>query len=197
MNYYILRHQYAPGAYVDGDVEFEPSITGYYKAGAPIDLVDRRVSVRLDKLVRKLKVDFFHTTNGAFFASTPLATVIASHQRNLVFVPANVTYHNGKPAEQSFSLVHANDRVDCFDYQESVYAGKPLILQRLERGEDPSTVPVKVPQSISIDEARAIDQHFFFLKNVALVDPVISEVLAKPMQAGKFVVRLEPAETQP
>lgn len=30
MNYQILRHQYATGAYVDGDVEFKPSITDYY-----------------------------------------------------------------------------------------------------------------------------------------------------------------------
>lgn len=191
MTYHILRHQYASGAYVDGDVQFEPAITDYYKPGSPVELGDRRVSVRLDKLVRKLKVDFFHTTNGAFFASTPLAALIASHQRNLVLLPATVTYHDGKPADQNFSLVHANDRADCFHYQKSLYAGKPLILQRLERGEDPGTVPVKVPQSISIDETRAIDRHFFLLKNVALIDPVVSETLAESIKAGKFVVRLE------
>lgn len=190
-----MRHQYAPASYVDGDVEFEPPIAGYYRPGSPIDLAGRRVSVRLDKLVRKLKVDFFHTTNGAFFASSQLATLIASHQPSLILLPAEVTYHNGKPAEQSFSLIHLNDRVDCFDYQQSAYAGKPLILQRLARGEDPNTVPVKVPQSISIDENRANGEHFFFLKNVALVDPILSEVLADSIRSGKFVVRIESTET--
>lgn len=164
MKYYILRHQYVPNSYVDGDVTFEPPISEYYRPGSTINLKDRHVSVRLDKIIRKLKVDFFHTTSGAFFAYQPLAALIAARQSSLLSLPTTVTYHNSKPVEKDFCLIHMDNRVDCFDYQKSVYAGKPLILQRIERSEDPETILVKSHNQFPSTKLALMAKISFFSK---------------------------------
>lgn len=193
MNYYLLRHEYPEDGFIDGDVAFSPPLAGYYQVGTPLDTSGLSVSVKLDKLVKKLKVDFFLTTSGAFFASEQLADLLLQFQGNLKTAPADVRYHNGKPVEKTYRLVHVDQRLECFDYRNSLYAGKPLVLQRLDRGEDPSSFLVKGLQSPVIDEGRAEGAHFFFVKNVILIDPIVSQDLVDAMRSAGLFIRTEPS----
>lgn len=191
MKHYLLWHEYPEEGFIDGDVAFSPPLPGYYQVGTPLDTRGLSVSVKLDKLVKKLKVDFFLTTSGAFFASEQLADLLQQFQSNLKTVPAEVCYHNGKPVERAFRLVHVDQRLECFDYRNSLYAGKPLVLQRLERGEDMSSFLVKGLQSVAIDESRTEGAHFFFVKNVILIDPIVSQDLVDAMRAAGLFIRAE------
>lgn len=191
MKRYLLRHEYSEEGFIDGDVAFSPPLPGYYQVGAPLDTSGLSVSVKLDKLVKKLKVDLFLTTSGAFFASEQLADLLQQFQCNLKTVPAEVRYHNGKPVEKAFRLVHADQRLECFDYRNSLYAGKPLVLQRLERGEDMSSFLVKGLQSVAIDESRTEGADFFFVKNVLLIDPIVSQDLVDAMKNAGLFIRAE------
>ncbi|PTB21038.1 hypothetical protein C9I57_09965 [Trinickia symbiotica] len=191
MRYFLLRHEYSDSGYVDGDVAFIPPLTGYYQAGTPLEVGDRAVSVTMDKAVRKLKADFFLTTSGAFFAAEKLATLLKRYQNDLRIIPAHTSYSSGRATEKRYMLVHANRRLPCFDYRRSEYAGKALALQRLERGESADAFLVKGVQALAIDEKFAVGANFFFIKNVVLIDPVVSESLEKEIREQKFNVRLE------
>lgn len=191
MRYFLLRHEYPDSGYVDGDVAFIPPLAGYYQAGARLEVGGRAVSVRMDKAVRKLKADFFLTTSGAFFASEELAVLLKQYQSDLRLIPAETCYLSGKATEKRYMLVHANRRLPCFDYRRSEYAGKTLALQRLERGESADTFMVKGIQKVVIDEKSTDEANFFFVKNVALIDPIVSESLENAMRDRKFNVRLE------
>ncbi|WP_197342674.1 hypothetical protein [Ralstonia solanacearum] len=191
MNYFLLRHEYPEGGYIDGDVAFDPPLENYYRVGEPVDVNKRIILVTMDKAVRKLKVDFFLTTSGAFFASEEFAQLLKLHQANLKIVPAETRYASGKPTEKRYCLVHADYRLPAFDYQQSQYAGKGLTLQRLERGESPDSFLVKGVQLIVIDEERAAGQHYFFLKNVALIDPIVSNEIMHEIRDRNLNVPLD------
>lgn len=79
--------------------------------------------------------------------------------------------------------------------QRSQYAGKGLALQRLERGESPDSFLAKGVQSIVIDEERAAGHHYFFLKNVALIDPIVSSELVHAIRDRVLNVPLESLST--
>ena len=190
MNYFSLKHEYPNSGYIDGDVTFVPPLPDYYQVGAPYDLANRSISVKMDKAVKKLKVDFFLTTSGAFFASEPLAALLLQHQPDLQTYSAETTYFGGKATEKQYRLVHAARRVPCFDYEHSEYAGKALTLQRLARGEDPQTILVKGIQAIVIDEKNSGGANFFFLSNVLYIDPFVSESLASAIREQGLVVHL-------
>jgi hypothetical protein len=191
VRYFLLHHEYPQEGFVDGDIAFSPPLPGYYQVGVPLDTNGLAVSVKLDKLVKKLRVDFFLTTGGAFFASDALADLLVRRQSDVRTIPAEVRYHDGKPTEKRFRLVHVDQRLDCFDYRNSQYAGKPLFTQRLERGEDLSKFLVKGVQEVVIDEARTKGEDFFFLQNVFLIDPVVSKELVDAMRAEGLRVRAE------
>ena len=82
MEYFLLRHEYSKPDYISGSVVFNPPLDNYYKIGKDLPSGEIAISLKMDKLIRKLKVDFFLTTCGAFFASTELAHLIQTHQKN-------------------------------------------------------------------------------------------------------------------
>ncbi len=131
------------------------------------------------------------TTSGAFFASAELAALLKLHKCDVQIIQADTRYFNGKNTEKTYFLVHAEQRLSCFDYQQSEYAGKALVLERLAQGEHPDSFLVKGVRSVVIDEKCAADADFFFLKNVVLVDPIVSETLAKSMLNDRLKVHLE------
>lgn len=76
-----------------------------------------------------------------------------------------------------------------------MYAGKALINQRLERGEDANKILVKGVQSVVIVEEKLGGRDFFFLKNVLLIDPIVSERMAKKIMSKKLNVSMSPVST--
>lgn len=66
MTYFFLNHQNPKGGFVDGDVTFDPPLTDYYYNGQPLPGDAKSVTVVMDKAVKRLKVDLFLTTSGAF-----------------------------------------------------------------------------------------------------------------------------------
>jgi len=202
MKYFLLRHEY-PNRFINGNVKFTPpfekeSITGgYYRVGFPLDLAHRTISVTMDSFyVRSLKVDFF-LASSSFFASEMLATLLKLYQSDLQIIPADVFYSNGKPTEKTYYLVHTDQHLPCFDYHNSEYSGKALALRRLERGESPDSFMINVAQSIAIDEEIAAGYNFFFLKNVMIIDPIVSEPLVNAMREQKLKVHLGNVCTHP
>nr|WKF61989.1 hypothetical protein HUO10_006521 [Paraburkholderia busanensis] len=191
MKYFILQHEYQTG-FIDGDVEFVPPLAGYYQMGLPVDIRDVKIHVKMDKAVRKLKADFFLTTSGAFFASEKLASLIHDFQNDTQIEKCETHYHNGKSTEKTYFLIHTNKKIDCFDYQKSEYAGKPLALSRLERGENPDSFTIKNIKSLAIDKQKAGDATFFFVKNIIMIDPVIASPLAEAIQSASLFVNLIP-----
>ena len=59
MQYYILRHEDLDGGFIDGNVEFFPALPKHYQLGEKILLRETKVSLVLDKRIKKLKADFF------------------------------------------------------------------------------------------------------------------------------------------
>jgi len=205
MKYFLLHHQYpdelsslhhqGPYEWVNGgDVEFTPKLFDYYYSGQPVDLYNQAVRVELHKSVKRLHVDFFHTMSGAFFASEGLMILLKSYQNDLQIIPADVCYGHGKckSAEKKYFLIHADYKLPCFDYQKSEYAGKAMHLKNLDDGRRPDSFLVKGVTSVAIDEKIAENNNYFFLKNVLVLDPIVSEPLATAMQERKLNVRLEP-----
>lgn len=191
MNYFLLRHEYPNSGYIDGDVIFTPPFATYYRVGEPLEADQPLIAVTMDKSVRKLKADFFLTTSGAFFASDELSELLTRYEASVRVVPADTRYSGGKSTEKRFWLVHTNDRLPAFDYERSQYAGKELSLRRLECGESPGSFLVKGVQSVVIDENRAAGHHFFFLKNVLLIDPIVSGDLAQAIRERNLNVVLD------
>ena len=167
------------------------SVTGgYYNVGHPIDLAHRLISVTMDsRSVRKLKVDFF-LASSAFFASEALVALLKVYQSDLHIIPADVCYGNGKSAEKTYYLVHADRYLPCFDYKNSEYPRKSMILNKLALGETPDSFMIKVAKSIAINEEIAAGANFFFLDNVLLIDPIVSETLANAISEQNLQVCL-------
>ena len=204
MKYFPLHYNYSgdhggiyhQGPYEDvggGDVQFTPPLPDYYYSGKPVDLCDRSVRVELSKSVKRLYVDFIHTMAGCFFASEKLATLLKFHQSDLQVIPVDMCYGYGKrkSVEKPFFLIHADHKLQCFDYQNSTYAGKTLCLGRLASGQSPDSFFVKGVTAITIDEKQAAGNNYFFLKNVLVLPPIISEPLATAIQEEKLNVRLQ------
>lgn len=198
MKYFRLCHIYPGKGYIDGDVRFTPpfereSVTGgYYQVGVPLDLSRRHISVTMDsRSIRKLNVDFF-SASGAFFASEALAKLVKTYQSDLHAFPADVRYGygDGKPTEKTYYLVHADQYLPCFDYKNSEYPRKAMILKQLAIGKNPDDIMIKVAQSIEIDEVMAAGANYFFLDNVMVLDPIVSESLANAIREQKLKVCL-------
>lgn len=189
MKYYLLRHEYPKPSYISGNVVFNPPLENYYKVGENLQGGTQSILLTMDKSIRKINVDFFLTGCGAFFASTDLAHLIQSHQKDIYVRPATSTYYTGKPTEKSYCLIHAPTKIDCFDYYRSNYAGKALALQRIERGEKINMI--KVIQNLAIEQEKANGLNFFFIENLLLIDPVVSQFLADLIMKNKFSVNLE------
>jgi hypothetical protein len=200
MNYFRLCHKYKNSGYIDGSMEFFPPLFDYYYPNQTLCTQfaseEIKVKVILDSCVRKLKADFFYVTGRGFFASERLSLLLKRYQNDLHIIKAETFYHNGKPTEQKYSLVHTEYVLECFDYESSEYDGKDRILRRLKQGKSMDKIFIEDFTSIAIDEKRAKGANYFFLdRNILFLDPIISETLAQEITQNKFHVRLEPTKT--
>lgn len=118
------------------------------------------------RLKHTTKSEHAVTTSGAFFASAELAALLKLHKCDVQIIQADTRYSNGKNTEKTYFLVHAEQRLSCFDYQQSEYAGKALALERLAQGEHPDSFLVKGVRSVVIDEKCAADADFFFSRTL-------------------------------
>jgi len=101
MQYYILRHEDLSGGFIDGDVEFSPALPDYYQVGKKMLVPETKVSLVLDKRVKKIKSDFFITTCGAFFVSEQMKNVMEEHRFASELFPVDAKYSSGKTTEKN------------------------------------------------------------------------------------------------
>lgn len=191
MQYYILRHESTAGSFVDADVEFIPPLPEYYQVGKKLFLAGTRVNVKLDNRVKKLKADFFLTTSGAFFVSEPLKEILSSHEVDLDFTLANSSYFNGSTTENRYFLVHAENKLICFDYVSSEYSGKSMILDRIANGELSTDYQVRGIKKLCINEQGVKGLDFFFVDNIIWIDPLISETVVNAARDSGIRLNVE------
>jgi hypothetical protein len=160
MQYYILRHEDLSGRFIDGDVKFFPELPDYYQAGKKILMPETKVSLVLDKRVKKIESDFFITTCGAFFVSEQMKNVIEKHKFASDLFPVDARYFRGKTTEKRYFLIHDNSKVACFDYLNSEYSGKSMVLGRLANGELSDDYKVRGIKKLCVEEQ---------------IDPLVSE----------------------
>ena len=193
MKYFFLQYQYKDAGFIDGDVTFEPPLSDHYYLGKTDVSNVRNVNVILDTRVKRLRADFFHTGSGAFFCSVAFAEVLSLLQSDVNFVSAKTSYHRLESTEKKYKLIHVNQKIDCFDYERSEYAGKALVL---ENRADPKQSPrlVKGVTKSCIDEERAAGAHYFFLDHVTIFNPVVSQDFVAALVAAKLKVEYTPVE---
>ncbi|CAM3545251.1 hypothetical protein BZK31_23805 [Pseudomonas floridensis] len=191
MEYYTLRHESTDGRFIDGDVEFFPALKDYYQVGRGKIDAETKVSLVLDKRVKKLKSDFFLTTCGAFFVSEEMMILLSEHNNDLDFFEANASYFSGKLTEKTYFLIHASSKLKCFDYQNSEYSGKSMVLSKISNGELPDDYKVRGVKKLCIEMRDAIELDFFFIDEVICIDPLISETLADDAKSKKLFLNIE------
>lgn len=190
MKYYSLCHEVVKGGYTDGDVTFTPKLSGYYRVGEKIPLLDKAVMVVLDKKIRRLATDFFFTTSGAFFVSEKMRKVLEECSVDLIFVFAKITYFNGRDVGKRFFLVHVDRPTPCFDYHRSEYSGKMMILRRIDSNELDPRYKARGIKLLCIDESKTNSLDFFFVDGVTWINPVVSEAFVEKAKKEKLLVRV-------
>ncbi|MBI6703382.1 imm11 family protein [Pseudomonas viridiflava] len=191
MQYYILRHENIDGGFVDGDVAIYPNPIDYYEIGKEILTPETTASVTLDKRVKKLRSEFFLTTCGAFFVSEQMKEVLEQHKSNINFFLADVSYYSGKTTEQKYLLIHTSDKIPCFDYLNSDYSGKPMVLKKLDSGELGNDYKVRGIKKFCIKESECGDLDFFFIDKIIWIDPLISERIANAAKERNIQLNIE------
>ncbi|GLU40006.1 hypothetical protein [Pseudomonas sp. NBRC 100443] len=175
MRYFILHHEDPNGKFIDADVEFSPSLPEYYQIGKNLLSENTEITITLDKSIKKINSDFFLTTCGAFFASEGLKDIFETFQHDLTIVPSKALYFSKKEVEKKYFLIHSNEKKPCFDYKNSEYSGKQLILNRISNGEPPSNFQAKGIKKLRLDEKKIGSSNFFFIADIIWLDPIVSE----------------------
>ncbi|MBC3951773.1 imm11 family protein [Pseudomonas folii] len=191
MQYYILRHEDAAGRFVDADVEFIPTLPEYYQVGKKFSLAGTRVNLTLDKRVKKLKADFFLATCGAFFVSKPLKEILSNHDVDLNFLLVNSSYFDGSTTENRYFLVHTENKLICFDYVNSEYSGKSMVLDRIANGELSTDYQVRGIKKLCINEQEVRGLDFFFVDKIIWIDPLISETVVNAARDSGIRLNVE------
>ena len=189
MEYFKLCHECQNGTFIDGDVSFQPEISGYYQNGTTLLPEEVKVSVVLDKSLEDIDADFFMTSVGAFFVSQNLKEIIENFQSNLRLVKAEVSYHNGYPTICEYYLMHAVNQVYCFDYIESEYSGKGLILEKIRKKELQDGYQIRGVKKLSIDKSKVGGDDIFFIGGVIWLDPIVTRALANEILLRDLNVR--------
>lgn len=191
MKYYILRHEDAGGEFIDGEVSLHPPIEGYYQIGKSVVSAGTVVKVKLDKPIRKLNSDFFFTTLGAFFVSGKMREVLEKHHTLIEFYDADIQYFGGVSVEGKYYLIHVSCKVPCFDYFNSEYSGKAMILDRISKKELSSNYKVRGVKKMVVVEGETSGLDFFFVDNVIWIDPIITESVVMSAMAEKLNLNIE------
>ncbi|QYX48283.1 hypothetical protein K3F43_01865 [Pseudomonas tussilaginis] len=191
MKYYILRHEDVSGEFIDGEVSFHPSIEGYYQIGKSVVSAGTVVKVKLDKPIKKMNSDFFFTTSGAFFVSDKMRKVLEKHRTLAEFYDADIQYFGGRGVEGEYYFIHVSCKIPCFDYLNSEYSGKTMILDRISKGELSSDYSVRGIKKMRVVEGETLGLDFFFVENVIWVDPIVTESVVVSAKAEKLNLNIE------
>lgn len=191
MQYYILRHEDLDGGFIDGDVEFFPALPKYYQLGEKILSCETKVRLVLDKRIKKLKADFFLTTCGAFFISEKMKEVIDVHNTSLKFFSVDASYFNGVATEGRYFLIHSDDKVSCFDYVNSEYSGKSMVLAKLASGELTPEYKIKGIKKLCIEQPECEKLDFFFVDKIIWIDPLLSEKIVRAAKSRGLRLNIE------
>jgi hypothetical protein len=191
IKYYVLRHEDEGGVFIDGDVVFLPALAGHYQIGKDMVPPGTRLELVLDRRTGPLRSDFFLTTSGAFFVSAAMKDVLSRHATSLDFFPVDVRHANGSPADKTCFLIHAKDKLACFDYVNAEYAGKPMVLGRIAGNTLSADYKIRGIKQLRINEEKAAGRDFFFIDGVIWIDPVISETVLDAAQAAGLALNVE------
>ncbi|QEI08649.1 hypothetical protein FXN63_24485 [Pigmentiphaga aceris] len=175
--YYILHHRYEDGIYIDGDVTFSPPLAGYYYVGQDVIPPDTQVRLKLERRSQKMDRHFFLTTCGAFFVSEALKDVLTQHHTALDFIATDAVHANKTPTKKTYFLAHAKKMVKCFDYANSDYAGKNMVLRRRTEGTFSTDYKVRGITKLCIDHEQAAGLDFLFIDDTIWIDPVVSRAV--------------------
>ncbi|KQQ56266.1 hypothetical protein ASF84_13385 [Pseudomonas sp. Leaf127] len=197
MQYYILRHESPEGSFIDGDVTFSPALPDYYQVGKDIIRPGTRIGLVLDKRVKKLKADFFLTTCGAFFVSAAMKTVLEHLENDLLFLEADARYSSAQATENSYFLIHARHKMACFDYLNSEYAGKPMVLAKLANGTLAADYKARGIKKLRLQVREGTAPDFFFVDHIVWIDPLISETVVNAAISRKLRLNVEKISQEP
>jgi len=189
--YYVLRHEDEGDAFIDGDVMFFPALADPYQIGKDVVPAGTRLELMLDKRAAGLRSDFFLTTSGAFFVSDALRDILSRHQTSLDFFPVDARHANGRPTDKTWFLIHAKDRLACFDYVNADYAGKPLVLGRIAAKTLSPDYLVRGIKTLRIVEGQTAGMDCFFIDGIIWIDPVVTETVADAARAAGLALNLE------
>ncbi|WP_342625082.1 imm11 family protein [Pseudomonas alkylphenolica] len=189
MKYYILRHEDAGGEFIDGEVSLHPSIEGYYQIGKSV--VSAGTVVKVKKPIKKLNSDFFFTTSGAFFVSGKMREVLEKHHTLIEFYEADIQYFGGVSVEGEYYFIHVSCKVSCFDYFNSEYSGKVMVLDRISKKELSPDYKVRGVKKMAVVESETSGLDFFFVDNVIWIDPIITESVVISAAAEKLNLNIE------
>ncbi len=191
MKHYVLRHANEDGVFIDGDVSFSPALADHYQVGKDMVPVGTRLELVLDRRAGTLRSDFFLTTIGAFFVSAALKDVLSRHATSLDFFPVDARHANGNPTDKTYFLIHAKDRLACFDYVNAEYAGKSLVLGRIADKSLSADYQVRGIKTLRIEQARTAGLGLFFIDGAIWIDPIVSENVVDSARAAGLVLNVQ------
>lgn len=189
VNYYFLESQLPKSGFVDGSVAFVPDLETYYsqiRTRLPIDTI---AEVLLHSSIRKLKNDYFHTTDGAKVISDAFKILLERQKTDIQFIPAALRYHNGRSVERAYWIAHLPDEVDCFDYERSDYGRKAVIAASVH---EPPRKPIKVLFKAYLDTEKVDGREFFMLAHVLALNPIVSEEFYQVCKKNKLKLNVTP-----
>ncbi len=188
MNYYFLEFQYPRKGFISGGVEFSPELDvnySYIESNLPINTI---AEVTLVSSVKKMDVDFFHTTSFALLVSDSLRLVLEEYI-SVQFIPTTVRYHNGEIVERKYWVIHNMKKIDCLDFESSEYAGKRLVLNSIT---NPPRKFAKGVRKVILDSSKIEGADFFKIEYSYIQNPVISERLYNILRGNKMKVNATP-----
>ncbi|OWR30369.1 hypothetical protein CDO73_10615 [Saccharibacillus sp. O23] len=191
MNYYFLESQYPRSGFISGGTIFVPELETNYLAVDDLLPEETRAEVELLSSVRRLKVDYFETTTGTRVVSDDFKSLLEQRSTGVQFIPASVSYHDGRTVDGSYWIAHRPDRLDVFDYERSEYGRKAVIAASVDQ---PPRKPVNVVSRIWLRE-EAIDGHEFFeLAYVNVRTPIVSEAFYEICKKHKLKLHIMKVE---
>jgi hypothetical protein len=189
VEYFVIEHRYQDTGYINGDVTYTPPLQEPYRRGHGYLLENCMTEVKLDSGLRNINVDFFSASE-AFFVSDAFAKILSRLNVNIELAPSQVNYSNGQATQKKYWLAHFSERKNCFDYYNSDYAGKALIIKSIQTD---SSRRVNVIQRLALDENRIQGENFFLInENVSVLNPIASDTLIHFARSEKLKLAVVP-----
>ncbi|HHL8295778.1 TPA: DUF1629 domain-containing protein [Escherichia coli] len=189
MKYYFLEFQYPRKGFISGGGGFTPVLKNYY-CDITDDLpINTRAEIILYSSVRKMNVDFFHTTTSFLLVSDDFKKMLSNSNIGQ-FIPSVVKYSDGSIVNKKYWVTHNLRKIDCLDYNLSEYAGKRMVLDSIQ---NPPKRIVKGLKKIVLDVSKINGAEFFLLDNCQYMpNPIISEILYEKIKKYKLKINATP-----